>query len=159
MFLTPELFLSSEKLAYAALWKKLLNLDLRQAFTPFKMSFKSTSINFVKDCVLLQNCTASIFTLCSCILLKASAHFAEHHNRNLISIRGRKIILEYIVNLLLLGSFHLTYTSYQSLAAPLPAYCISLPCASTLSVICLHAQGATNSIISSPLSDHSVHKV
>lgn len=112
-----------------------------------------------KYCVLLQNCTAPIFTLCSCILLKESVHFAEHHNRNLISIRGMKITLEYIVNLLLLGSFHLTYTAYQSLSATLPYYCISVPYASTLSAISLHTQWATNSIISNPLSDYSVHKV
>lgn len=69
-----------------------------------------------------------------------SVHFAEQHNRNLISIREMKITLEYIVNLLLLGSFHLTYTSYQSLTATLPSYCVSLPYASTLSAISLHTQ-------------------
>lgn len=80
------------------------------------------------------------YFMCSFILLKESVHFAEHHNRNLISIRGVKITLEYIVNLLLLDSFHSTYTSYQSLPATLPSYCISLPYVSTISVISLHAQ-------------------
>lgn len=108
--------------------------------------------------MLLQNCTAPIFTLCSRILLE-SIHFGEHHKRNLISIRGMKITLEYIINLLLLGSFRLTYTAYQSLAAALPPYYISLPCASTLSAISLHTQEPTSSIISNPLSDYSVHKL
>lgn len=89
-----------------------------------------------------------MFTLCSCILLE-SIHFGEHHKRNLISIRGMKITLEYIVNLLLLGSFHLTYTAYQSLAAPLPSYCISLPYARTLSAIslCIHREKQTASYL------------
>lgn len=111
------------------------HLDLRQASTSLQMSFKSTLINSLKELCAFTKLYSSHFYFMQLHFMGQSVHFAEHHNRNLISVRGMKITLEYIVNLLLLGSFHLTYSSYQSLTATLLSYCISLPYASTLSEI------------------------
>lgn len=74
------------------------------------------------------------------VFCKEECAFTKKHNRNLILKRGMKNALEYIVNPFLLAFFHLIGTCYQSLVAILSPYCISLPSASTLSVIPLHTQ-------------------